>query len=268
MKKGSSESREVEKEAALLLGSTTSASTIGSSGSELVSLKQCLGFESCEWRKSMLIELYPLRGRSGSTGLVVAQLGFRIPGGTPKTLPLLQINLYSSPVVKNLHEETLSLRQVIHKLEQEIELPIDEGNALHQELIYCLKEELNTPNEKSRSLEEQVEKAVLLAKLVENSGLSAKQISCLENTNPKQQVEMKALEDQLNVLHLWLYDEFGILKVDARHGVRNWPSGSWIGNGLKRGKKMVCKQKNGPKASDLGATKDWLVGRTVEQSSK
>jgi len=43
-----------------------SESKVGSSGSAIVPLKQDLEFESCEWRKLALGELYPFVGRPGS----------------------------------------------------------------------------------------------------------------------------------------------------------------------------------------------------------
>ncbi|KAG5116920.1 hypothetical protein JHK84_043033 [Glycine max] len=55
---------------------------------------------------------------------------------------LNEVKICSSLSIKNLQDEILNLRETIEKVEQEVELRIDERNALQQE-IYCLKEELN-----------------------------------------------------------------------------------------------------------------------------
>ncbi|KAG5063125.1 hypothetical protein JHK85_004308 [Glycine max] len=52
-------------------------------------------------------------------------------------------------------DEILNLRETIEKVEQEVELRIDERNALQQE-IYCLKEELNDVNKKHEAMIEEV----------------------------------------------------------------------------------------------------------------
>ncbi|KAL5138027.1 Protein NETWORKED 1D [Glycine soja] len=53
------------------------------------------------------------------------------------------------------NDEILNLRETIEKVEQEVELRIDERNALQQE-IYCLKEELNDVNKKHEAMIEEV----------------------------------------------------------------------------------------------------------------
>uniref|UniRef100_A0A0R0GIK3 Glucose-methanol-choline oxidoreductase N-terminal domain-containing protein n=1 Tax=Glycine max TaxID=3847 RepID=A0A0R0GIK3_SOYBN len=52
-------------------------------------------------------------------------------------------------------DEISNLRETIEKVEQEVELRIDETNALQQE-IYCLKEELNDVNKKHEAIIEEV----------------------------------------------------------------------------------------------------------------
>ncbi|KHN48764.1 hypothetical protein glysoja_049997 [Glycine soja] len=53
------------------------------------------------------------------------------------------------------NDEISNLRETIEKVEQEVELRIDETNALQQE-IYCLKEELNDVNKKHEAIIEEV----------------------------------------------------------------------------------------------------------------
>ncbi|WCJ21579.1 kinase interacting (KIP1-like) family protein [Euphorbia peplus] len=69
---------------------------------------------------------------------------------------LNEINLSSSLTIRGLQDEISSLRETIGKLEAEVELRLDERNALQQE-IYCLKEELNDLNKKQQTIKEQVE---------------------------------------------------------------------------------------------------------------
>ncbi|KAK7393510.1 hypothetical protein VNO78_22068 [Psophocarpus tetragonolobus] len=68
---------------------------------------------------------------------------------------LNEVKISSSLSIKNLEDEILNLRETIEKLEQEVELRIDERNALQQE-IYCLKEELNDVNKKHAAMMEEV----------------------------------------------------------------------------------------------------------------
>ncbi|TKY52652.1 NETWORKED 1D [Spatholobus suberectus] len=68
---------------------------------------------------------------------------------------LNEVKISSSLSIKNLQDEILNLRETIEKLEQEVELRIDERNALQQE-IYCLKEELNDLNKKQEAMMEEV----------------------------------------------------------------------------------------------------------------
>ncbi|RDX84892.1 Protein NETWORKED 1D, partial [Mucuna pruriens] len=68
---------------------------------------------------------------------------------------LNEVKISSSLSINNLQDEILNLRETIEKLEQEVELRIDERNALQQE-IYCLKEELNDVNKKHEAMMEEV----------------------------------------------------------------------------------------------------------------
>ncbi|KAG5051802.1 hypothetical protein JHK87_004000 [Glycine soja] len=69
---------------------------------------------------------------------------------------LNEVKISSSLSIKNLQDEILNLRETIEKVEQEVELRIDERNALQQE-IYCLKEELNDVNKKHEAMIEEVQ---------------------------------------------------------------------------------------------------------------
>ncbi|RVX20707.1 Protein NETWORKED 1D [Vitis vinifera] len=78
-------------------------------------------------------------------------------------------------------DEILSLRETITKLEMEVELRVDQRNALQQE-IYCLKEELNDLNKNYRAMLDQVEGVDLKP---ECFGLSVKELQ-EENSNLKE----------------------------------------------------------------------------------
>ncbi|XP_031374853.1 LOW QUALITY PROTEIN: protein NETWORKED 1D-like [Punica granatum] len=88
-------------------------------------------------------------------------------------------------------------------------------NLSSQTEIFILQKCMKELEEKILSL------SLNCRKLVEASDLSEQQISRLENKNLEQQVELKALTNQLNELHSWLYDILGILKVDAEDGLEH-----------------------------------------------
>ncbi|KAK8509929.1 hypothetical protein V6N13_093767 [Hibiscus sabdariffa] len=69
---------------------------------------------------------------------------------------LNELNISSAMSIENLQEEILSLRVTIAKLESEVELRVDQRNALQQE-IYCLKEELNDFNKRHQDMTGQLE---------------------------------------------------------------------------------------------------------------
>ncbi|KAI4324375.1 hypothetical protein L6164_023920 [Bauhinia variegata] len=68
---------------------------------------------------------------------------------------LNELKLSSSLSINNLQDEIFNLRQTIEKLEQEVELRVDERNALQQE-IYCLKQELNDVNIRHDAMMEEI----------------------------------------------------------------------------------------------------------------
>ncbi|XP_045808465.1 protein NETWORKED 1D-like isoform X1 [Trifolium pratense] len=73
---------------------------------------------------------------------------------------LNELKISSSLSIKTLQDEILNLKETIEKLEQEVELRLNERNALQQE-IYCLKEELNDMNKKHDAIIEEVRSADL-----------------------------------------------------------------------------------------------------------
>jgi chromosome segregation ATPase len=73
---------------------------------------------------------------------------------------LNELKISSSLSIKTLQDEILNLKETIEKLEQEVELRLNERNALQQE-IYCLKQELNDMNKKHDAIMEEVRSADL-----------------------------------------------------------------------------------------------------------
>ncbi|KAL6978560.1 hypothetical protein U1Q18_020228 [Sarracenia purpurea var. burkii] len=69
---------------------------------------------------------------------------------------LNELNLTSTMSIKDMQSEIYSLRESKGKLEGEVELRVDQRNALQQE-IYCLKEELNELNKNHQAMLDQVE---------------------------------------------------------------------------------------------------------------
>ncbi|CAL5436936.1 unnamed protein product [Camellia sinensis] len=69
---------------------------------------------------------------------------------------LSELNLSSAMSIKDMQNEIFNLTETKGKLEEEVELRVDQRNALQQE-IYCLKEELNELNKKHQAILDQVE---------------------------------------------------------------------------------------------------------------
>ncbi|XVF71863.1 hypothetical protein PTKIN_Ptkin12aG0073500 [Pterospermum kingtungense] len=97
---------------------------------------------------------------------------------------LNELNLSSGMSIKKLQDEILSLRETIAKLEAEVELRVDQRNALQQE-IYCLKEELNDLNKRHQDMTGQLESVCLNP---ENFASSVKDLQD-ENTKLKDDSE-------------------------------------------------------------------------------
>ncbi|KAK8565378.1 hypothetical protein V6N12_058941 [Hibiscus sabdariffa] len=113
---------------------------------------------------------------------------------------LNKLSLSSAVSIKNLQDEILSLRETIAKLEAEVELRVDQRNALQQE-IYCLKEELNDLKKRHQDMTVQLESVCLNP---ENFASSVKELQD-ENTELKEVCEKErdeklALLEKLKIL--------------------------------------------------------------------
>ncbi|XVF32527.1 hypothetical protein REPUB_Repub17cG0090300 [Reevesia pubescens] len=93
---------------------------------------------------------------------------------------LKELNLSSAMSIKKLQDDILSIRDTMAKLEAEVELRVDQRNALQQE-IYCLKEELNDFNKRHQDMTGQLESVCLNP---ENFASSVKELQD-ENTKLK-----------------------------------------------------------------------------------
>lgn len=113
---------------------------------------------------------------------------------------LNETNFSSAISIKNLQDEVVNLRETRGKLEEEVELRVDQRNALQQE-IYCLKEELNDLNNKHRTLLDQVDSVGLNA---ESIGSSVKKLqdenSELKEICQKEKSEKLALLEKLVIM--------------------------------------------------------------------
>ncbi|KDP21416.1 hypothetical protein JCGZ_21887 [Jatropha curcas] len=111
-----------------------------------------------------------------------------------------EVNLSSALTIQNLQDEILSLREIIQKLEAEVELRLDQRNALQQE-IYCLKEELNDLNKKHQAIMEQVEAVGLSS---ESLGSSVKDLQSdnikLKDVCERERCEKATLLDKLAIM--------------------------------------------------------------------
>ncbi|KAG7644888.1 Protein NETWORKED 1D [Arabidopsis thaliana] len=113
---------------------------------------------------------------------------------------LNELNLSSAASIKSLQEEVSKLRETIQKLEAEVELRVDQRNALQQE-IYCLKEELSQIGKKHQSMVEQVE---LVGLHPESFGSSVKELqeenSKLKEIRERESIEKTALIEKLEMM--------------------------------------------------------------------
>lgn len=80
----------------------------------------------------------------------------QVQKATEENKNLKELNSSSASLIDTLRGETSSLRGMIRKLEKEIEVQVEEQNALHQE-IYLFKEKMNLLKEKYQLVMEQVE---------------------------------------------------------------------------------------------------------------
>ncbi|MBA0680665.1 hypothetical protein Goari_012352, partial [Gossypium aridum] len=138
---------------------------------------------------------------------------------------LNEINLSSAMSIKKLQDEILSLRETISKLDAEVELRVDQRNALQQE-IYCLKEELNDFNKRHKDMTGQLESVCLSP---ENFASSVKELQ-EENTKLKDIIKkdgdekMELLEklkimEELNEKNALLENSLSDLNIELE-GVR------------------------------------------------
>ncbi|CAH8250986.1 unnamed protein product [Arabidopsis lyrata] len=113
---------------------------------------------------------------------------------------LNELNLSSAASIKSLQEEVSKLRETIQKLEAEVELRVDQRNALQQE-IYCLKEELSQIGKKHQSMVEQVE---LVGLHQEGFASSVKELqeenSKLKEIKERESIEKTALLEKLEMM--------------------------------------------------------------------
>ncbi|KAE8692069.1 Protein NETWORKED 1C [Hibiscus syriacus] len=113
---------------------------------------------------------------------------------------LNELSLSSAVSIKNLQDEILSLMETIAKLEAEVELRVDQRNALQQE-IYCLKEELNDLNKRHQDMTVQLESVCLNP---ENFASSVKELQDenmeLKDVCEKERDEKMALLEKLKIM--------------------------------------------------------------------
>ncbi|KAK4418303.1 protein NETWORKED 1D [Sesamum alatum] len=111
-----------------------------------------------------------------------------------------ELNASSALSIKDMQNEISSLMESKGKLEEEVELRLDQRNALQQE-IYCLKEELNDLNKKHLSILDQVHAVGLNP---ESLGSSVKELqdenSSLKETCHRESSEKAALLEKLEIL--------------------------------------------------------------------
>lgn len=111
-----------------------------------------------------------------------------------------ELNSSSALSINNMQNEISSLTESKGKLEEEVELRLDQRNALQQE-IYCLKEELNDLNKKHLSIVDQVNAVGLNP---ESLGSSVKELqdvnANLKETCQRESIEKAALLQKLEIM--------------------------------------------------------------------
>ncbi|KAL3359146.1 hypothetical protein AABB24_015952 [Solanum stoloniferum] len=110
-----------------------------------------------------------------------------------------EINVSSALSIRDMQNEISSLSEAKGKLELEVELRMDQRNALQQE-IYCLKEELNDHNKKLLSIVTQVQAVGLDPECFESSVKELQhEKSNLGETCERERSEKIALLEKLQV---------------------------------------------------------------------
>ncbi|KAF6138080.1 hypothetical protein GIB67_033494 [Kingdonia uniflora] len=117
---------------------------------------QSLHFESQEERKALTVELENRVQMLKDIECKSRGLEDELRQVKEINTSLNEQNLCSAMSIKNLQNEIFSVMETKGKLEQEVELYLNQRNALQQE-IYCLKEEINDLNRKYQGVIEQVE---------------------------------------------------------------------------------------------------------------
>ncbi|KAL0389471.1 UNVERIFIED_CONTAM: protein NETWORKED 1D [Sesamum calycinum] len=121
-----------------------------------------------------------------------------------------ELNASSALSIKDMQNEISSLMESKGKLEEEVELRLDQRNALQQE-IYCLKEELNDLNKKQLSILDQLleKNSLLETSLADlNAELEAVRgkIEALEQTCQSLLQEKSTLSEEKAILTAQLED--------------------------------------------------------------
>ncbi|CAN1729028.1 Protein NETWORKED 1D [Linum perenne] len=113
---------------------------------------------------------------------------------------LNEVNLSSALTLQSLKDKMSSLRELIGKHEAEIELRVNQRNALQQE-IYCLKEELNDLNKNHNNIKEQVESVGLSPECISSSVRNLQNdIAKLKEDCDRSESEKLALLEKLVVM--------------------------------------------------------------------
>ncbi|XP_042042876.1 protein NETWORKED 1D-like [Salvia splendens] len=113
-----------------------------------------------------------------------------------------ELNSSSALSIQDMRNKISSLTESTEKLEEEVELRLDQRNALQQE-IYCLKEELNDLNMKHHSILDQVHEVGLNP---ESLGSSVKELQD-ENSNLKETCQRESTDKAALLLKLEIMEQ-------------------------------------------------------------
>ncbi|KAL1539736.1 protein NETWORKED 1D-like [Salvia divinorum] len=113
-----------------------------------------------------------------------------------------ELNSSSALSIQDMRNEISSLMESTVKLEEEVELRLDQRNALQQE-IYCLKEELNDLNNKHLLVIDQVHEVGLNP---DSLGLSVKELQD-ENSNLKETCQRESTDKAALLLKLEILEQ-------------------------------------------------------------
>lgn len=117
-----------------------------------------------------------------------------------ENMSLNDLNLSSSASLRSMEEQILDLKEGKGKLEQELELQLNQRNALQQE-IYCLNEELNSLSQQHQGVLRQVESVGFAS---ESFGSSVKELqdenSKLKESFRSSEMEVATVKEKLRVM--------------------------------------------------------------------